>query len=52
MQIYIQNKLVRTKILELSLFHPYRYEYSSTKFKSGANKDKEEAEKQLTKGFK
>jgi hypothetical protein len=51
MQIFIQNKKVRTKILEQTLYKPLRYEYSSNKFKSNANQEKAAAETDLKKGY-
>lgn len=47
MKIYIQDKKVKTKILEKTLFRPIRYNFWSKKFRSRSNAEKQEAEKRL-----
>lgn len=47
MKIYIQNKKVKTKIMEKTLLKPLRYMFTSKKFRSRSNAEKAEAEKRL-----
>jgi len=47
MKVYIQDKKVRTKMLEQTLFFPRSYEYRSTNFKAHDEKEKSLAENRL-----
>lgn len=49
MKIYIQNKKVRTKMLDRCLYRQYKYSYASTKFKKRAEAEAAKAEMQLKK---
>lgn len=50
MKIYIQGKMVHTRILKNLLYKPISYEYSSSKFKDRAIREKKNAQELLNDG--